>query len=168
VLLPILTYAALLFLSTLKNTATAPRYISSLFAPVYFVAAVILFDRLRRVPKTLAIGGSVLLIVALAISAWRVTVLPVLKPRRPSDAQLLISFIRQHQHISYIVPWGFLPTLEYYFPDTSIRSLRPGESFEDVAAGGQTYFCGFGVTSPNTVFSTGVKTPLGELACVER
>jgi hypothetical protein len=135
---------------------------------VYFVAAVILFDRLRRVPKTLAIGGSVALIVALAISAWRVTVLPVLTPRPPSDAQLLISFIREHQHNSYIVPWGFLPTLQYYFPDTSVRSLRPGESFEDVPAGDQTYFCRFGVKASNPVFSTGVKTPAGELACVER
>jgi hypothetical protein len=168
VLLPILTYATLLFLSTLKNTATAPRYISSLFAPVYFVAAVILFDRLRRVPSAIALFGSAALAVALAISSWRITVLPVLQPRPPSDAQLLISFMREHQRNSYIVPWGFLPTLEYYFPDTSIRSLRPGESFQDLAAGGHTYFCGFGVSAPNVVFSTGLKTPTGELACVER
>lgn len=164
VLLPILTYAVLLFLSTFKNTATAPRYISSLFAPVYFVAAVVLFDMLKSVPKAIAIAGAVALVAALAISAWRITVMPYLAPRPPSDMQLLISFVGAHQQDKYFVPIGFVPELEYYFPKTSIHSLRPG----DAIPGAGAYVCGFGLDAPNVVFSTGVKTPMGELACVER
>jgi hypothetical protein len=165
ILLPILTYAILLSLSTFKNTATAPRYISSLFAPVYFVAAVILFDRVRRVPNVIAISGAVALVLALAISAWRITVWPYLTPRPPSDMRLLISFVRAHQKDSYFVPLGFVPELEYYFPHTSIRPLRPGY---EIASGAHAYFCEYGLNAPNVVFSTGVKTPMGELACVER
>lgn len=168
VLLPILTYATLLFLTTFKNTATAPRYISSLFAPVYFVASAILFDRLRRVPNMIAIAGSAALVVALGVSAWRITVLPVLTPRPASDVQLLISFVREHRQNSYVVPSAFLPTLQYYFPSTSIRSVHAGETVADVSTSGETYFCGFGVNGRKLVFSTGAPTPAGELACVEK
>ena len=132
VLLPVLIYPALLFLTTFKNTADAPRYISSLFAPVYFVAGVLICEKLARIGAQRLTAIALLIAGTFCLSAYRITVAPMKVRKHELPIQGVLAFIKAHPDKSYLVPAVMLPTTQYYFPNTTIRSYVSGATTAQV------------------------------------
>jgi len=123
-LLPFVLYGALLALTTLKNTSEGARYISSMFAPFYVSGALVLAERAKRIPMLAqAAGVAVLFGILLFVSHREVQARVARSASVEDETAGLIGLMRSRPRES-ACPFEFLPALEYYFPNTTIRSYR--------------------------------------------
>lgn len=125
-LLPFLLYGLLVGLITLKNTKDDPRYISSMFAPFYVSAAVLLAWGARRVPALLQASAAAILCGVMFFTAYGQVAAQATAPYVVDEAESLIALMRSHSSASVLVPADYLPPLQYYFPNAMVRSYPPG------------------------------------------
>lgn len=139
-LLPFLLYGSLLALTTLKNTSDGARYISSIFAPFYVSGAVLLAERAKGVSRLLQAGCvSALFGILLFVSHGEIQARVARSGSMENELARLIGIVRSRASARVLVPFEFLPSLEYYFPDATIRSYPPGSTSAQIFAGGGGY-----------------------------
>jgi hypothetical protein len=123
-LLPLLLYASLLGLTTLKNTSESARYICSMFAPFYVGGAVLLAERAIRIPALLqAVGAAALFGLMLFVARGEVAAHTLTDPS--DQTPVVMDWMSSHPSANVLVPALYLPTLQYYFPNASITSYPP-------------------------------------------
>ncbi|MGI8991374.1 MAG: hypothetical protein ACR2I2_17550 [Bryobacteraceae bacterium] len=130
-LLPCLIYAALMFLTTLKNTSLNPTYISSILPMLALVTGTVLaqiFSKLPQAPRMALIAA---LLIAIAFEGHRR--LPPPYSPNPARSNLLAS-IRQAgaAQSSALVPYDLLPTLSYYFPSMDVHAYLPTDNLATI------------------------------------
>jgi hypothetical protein len=137
-LLPLLLYASLLGLTTLKNTSESARYICSMFAPFYVCGAVLLAERATRIPARIQAAAAAALFGAmLFVAHGEVTGHTLLNPS--DQTAVVMDWMRSHPSAKVLVPALYLPTLQYYFPSSSITSYPAETDSASVMAAAQSY-----------------------------
>jgi hypothetical protein len=175
-LLPFFVYALLLTMAIFRNTSEGARYISSLFAPLYVTAAVLLVERAKRIPTVLQAGAVAALFGVLLFVSHREVQARVARSSSVDDrAASLIGFMRGRPSAKVLVPFECLPSLQYYFPDASIRSYSPDATRARILAAADSYeaVCLYetGNSAPDaapSVWRAGLVTPKGRLTCYLR
>jgi hypothetical protein len=117
-------YGSLLGLTTLKNTSDSARYISSVFAPFYVAGAVLLSGIARRIPIALQAGAAVALCGVMLFAAHR-EVAARAAASTPDETTIVLDWMRGHSSAKVLVPAAYLPAVQYYFPNASVRSYPP-------------------------------------------
>lgn len=137
-LLPFVLYAALLGLTTLKNTSDTARYISSLFAPLYVVAAVLIASRLQRVPALVqGVAVAALGLALVFISQPEVAAHQAANPLDETPG--LIAIMQAHPTATALVPVDDMPTLSYYFPQATIKTYTADIPPAEIAEAARHY-----------------------------
>jgi hypothetical protein len=172
-LLPLLLYASLLGLTTLKNTSESARYISSMLAPFYVCGAVLLAERVTRIPALVQAFASAALFAAMLFVARGEVAAHALT--NSSDQTVVLDWMTGHSSAKVLVPALYLPTLQYYFPAASIASYPPETETAAIAAAAQAYdgaclyVSGSGaLPSLDSPSSPGNSAASGRLACYSR
>lgn len=137
-LLPLLLYASLLGLTTLKNTSESARYISSMFAPFYVCGAVLLAERARQIPASAQAVAAAALFGAMSFVA-RGEVAAHTLPNLSDQTPVVLDWMSSHPSAKVLVPALYLPTLQYYFPTASIASYPPETDTASIVAAAQAY-----------------------------
>jgi len=143
-LLPFLLYGFVLAVAIFRNTSEGARYISSLFAPLYVSAAVLLAERAKRIPALLQAGAVAALFgILLFVSHREVQARVAHAQSAQDDTTGLIGLMRDHASANVLVPYDCLPPLQYYFPKATIHSYSPDVTAERIlaAAGGYGLTC---------------------------
>ena len=128
-LLPFLIYAALMLLTTLKNTSLNPTYVSSILPAMAVVSGIVLAAWLGRLPAAPKAVMATILLVLIAIGGvWHL----VDQQRRAHDFnlnQVLVENVRQSGSIAAIVvPYEYMPTISYYFPQMKVHPILPTDN----------------------------------------
>jgi hypothetical protein len=137
-LLPLLLYASLLGLTTLKNTSESARYISSMLAPFYVCGAVLLTENARRIPARLQTAAAAALFAAMLLVARREVAAHAL-PNPTDQTPVVLDWMSSHPSAKVLVPALYLPTLQYYFPSASVASYPPETDTAVIVAAAQAY-----------------------------
>jgi len=171
-LLPFLLYGLLLTMAIFRNTAEGARYISSLFAPLYVSAAVLLAERAKRVPAWLQAGAVAAVVgILLFVSHGEVQARVAHSRSAHNEVSDLITFMRGRPSAKVLVPYEYLPPLQYYFPDASIGSYPPAATEAQIMAAADRYEAVCLSTAPDAAhgaWRAAMVTPKGELTCYLR
>lgn len=172
-LAPLLLYASLLGLTTLKNTSESARYISSMFAPFYVCGAVLLAEKARQIPARFQAAASAVLFGAMLFVAHR-EVAAHDAPNPSDQTPLVLDWMIGHPSAKVLVPALFLPTLQYYFPSASVTSYPPETDTAAIVAAAQAYdgaclyVAGSGALPFLNSPSNGSAASVGRLACYSK
>jgi hypothetical protein len=126
---PLLFYPLLVTLTSIRNTSTSPTYVSSIFPPLFLLAAIQLSQLLKNRKAMVASA----IVFPIAIDGFF-----FLKPPKPNYRtdmmiRLTTSFVRERRENDSVilVPRTYLPSLHYYDPD--VRFLGYDEQFDNTS-----------------------------------
>ena len=126
-LLPCLLYAALMLLTTLKNTSLNQTYVSSILPAMAVVSGIVLAAGLARLPSAAKTAMAMIVLLAIGASGlWHLTS----KLGREQDFNVntaLVEKVRQHgaEVSSLVAPYEYMPTISYYFPNVKVHPTLP-------------------------------------------
>lgn len=122
---PLLVYAALLGLTTLKNTTDSARYVSTLFGPIYVAAAALIAPRFKRLPIAAQAGALAALGLTMTFVGQREAAAKT-RPNPSDEMVALLAVMRAHPAATILVPFEDMPTLRYYYPQATVKVIAPG------------------------------------------
>ncbi|MCU1262607.1 MAG: hypothetical protein JWO80_5492 [Bryobacterales bacterium] len=123
VLLPCLVYAALMLLTTLKNTSMNPTYVASILPPLAVVTGIVFFALTSTQPQLLRVSAAALLLVAIALGGYTVLERQRARAAGSSPDRNVIAAIRDAglERSTLLVPYEQIPTLSFYFPELTLH-----------------------------------------------
>jgi hypothetical protein len=166
-LLPVLLYPAIMLLTMLKNTSGNPRYFSSIPAPVIAAAAVLMGERLRKVPAVAMAAGICAIAAVLAVSAWA----PAIASGSRTDPGLIpmIELARREPVHTMLAPFLYRPSLSYYFPDRLVLAMPQDADraaiADQIQRGNPDMVCVYGWQALPGRVAGRIESSYGELVC---
>jgi hypothetical protein len=122
VLVPFFLYAGLMLLTTLKNTSLNPTYVSSILPALAVISGIVLALILDQGPKPVRFAVTAMILAAISASGY------LYIQRHDGRAGLapeetILAALREAgvEHESVLVPYEYLPTISYYFPEMRLH-----------------------------------------------
>ncbi len=125
--LPCLIYAALMLITTLKNTSLNPTYVSSILPALAVVSGVVIASLLARVRPIVRYAVTAVLLIATAAVAFQQYQDQLRRNQDFSVTGALVQSVRASGEslTSIMVPYEYMPTMLYYFPKLKVHPILP-------------------------------------------
>jgi dolichyl-phosphate-mannose-protein mannosyltransferase len=128
----LVSYVALVLLTTFRNTSPLPTYVASMLPPLYVLCGVALERLLGGWPvgaRRLAVAAVSGLII---VNGWRA--LPAeAAPQRDHVSSVVAYFKTGGGAGRILVPRTYLPSLHYYYPTLEVASYSESDGLADLA-----------------------------------
>jgi hypothetical protein len=125
--LPCLIYAALMLMTTLKNTSMNPTYVSSILPALAIVSGVVLASWFSRFPSAVSYAATAIVILAVMSVSFLQAQDQLEHNRGFNVTGALVSSIRSAgpAQNAIMVPYEYVPTMSYYFPRLRVHPILP-------------------------------------------
>ena len=116
-LLPFAIYAALMFLTTVRNHSLSPVYVSSMLPPLYFIGAVLLVGTVASRGRP-AYALLAVVVAAFAINGYLYAYRPLSRLQPDPRTNGLVEVLDRAgvRNSKILMAHDYLPTAHYYFP----------------------------------------------------
>ena len=128
-LAPLLAYAVLMLLTTLKNRSLSATYISSILPPLFVVSGMAIASALKGLRPVYSIFATAVVLISVGLGGYALLLRQAAQPMyRPEQG--IIAAIRGNrmERSNVLVPSDFLPAISYYFPQMIIHGYLKNDT----------------------------------------